>query len=130
VGSQGADSRGAHERATPASQRDLCRQRSGRVLVLGVHGQADPSHKAKLVAKYIAATEEQLELHFLPPYAPDLNPDEFVWSHLRQHGTFKTPLRQNESLRRRVEHDLARIRSQPWLVRSFFHASSVAYTAD
>jgi len=89
-----------------------------------------PSHKAKLVAKYIAATEEQLELHFLPPYAPDLNPDEFVWSHLRQHGTFKTPLRQNESLRRRVEHDLARIRSQPWLVRSFFHASSVAYTAD
>jgi len=89
-----------------------------------------PSHKAKLVAKYVAATEGQLELHFLPPYAPDLNPDEFVWSHLRQHGTSKTPLRQNESLRRRVEHDLARIRSQPRLVRSFFHAPSVAYTAD
>lgn len=89
-----------------------------------------PSHKAKLVARFVAETEGMLELHFLPPYAPDLNPDEFVWSHLRKHGTSKTPLRLNESLRGRVEHDLASIRDQPSLVRSFFCAPSVAYTAD
>lgn len=89
-----------------------------------------PSHRAKIVAKFIQATEGRLELHFLPPYAPDLNPDEFVWSHLRKHGTSKTPLRQNESLRARVQQDLAHIRSQPGLVRSFFHAPSVAYTTD
>lgn len=89
-----------------------------------------PSHKAKLVAKFVAATEGRLELHFLPPYAPDLNPDEFVWGHLRKHGTSKTPLRQNESLRTRVEGDLARIQACPSLVKSFFCAPSVAYTAD
>lgn len=89
-----------------------------------------PSHRAKIVAKFIEATEGRLELHFLPPYAPDLNPDEFVWGHLRKHGTSKTPLRQNESLRARVEHDLARIEAQPFLVKSFFRAPSVAYTTD
>lgn len=89
-----------------------------------------PSHKAKSVAKFIAATEGRLELHFLPPYAPDLNPDEFVWSHLRQHGTSKTPLRKDESLRARVEQDLARIQARPVIVQSFFRAPSVAYTAD
>ena len=42
----------------------------------------------------------------------------------------KTPLRKDESLRRRVQSDLAAIQSRPALVRSFFHAPSVAYTRD
>lgn len=99
-----------------------------RPVLLVVDGH--PSHRAKSVAKFIQETEGRLELHFLPPYAPDLNPDEFVWANLRKHGTSKTPLRRNESLRARVEQDLARIQSRPKLVRSFFHAPSVAYTAD
>src|SRR5271165_3238691 len=60
------------------------------------------------------------ELHFLPGYAPELNPDEFVWNNLRQQGVSKTPLRQDESLKRRVESDLAEVKSRPRLVRSFF----------
>jgi len=32
-------------------------------------------------------------LHFLPGYAPELNPDEFVWNHLKRQGVSKTPLR-------------------------------------
>jgi len=87
-----------------------------------------PAHKAKLVAKYVQSLKGKLELHFLPGYAPDLNPDEFVWNHLRHHGTTKTPLRKNESLHRRVEENLAAIKRSPKLVSSFFHAKSVAYT--
>ena len=33
----------------------------------------------------------RLELHFLPPYAPDLNPDEFVWSYMKTNGLKKKP---------------------------------------
>ena len=87
-----------------------------------------PAHKAKVVAAYVQSLKGRLELHFLPGYAPDLNPDEFVWNHLRHHGTTKTPLRKNESLRRRVEENLAAIKRSPKLVSSFFHAKSVAYT--
>jgi len=86
-----------------------------------------PAHKAKLVAKYVQSTQGRLELHFLPPYAPDLNPDEFAWSHLKQNGTSKKPLRKNEALRQRVEQDLATIKKDRGLVRSFFMAPSVSY---
>jgi transposase len=86
-----------------------------------------PAHKAKSVAKYVQSTKGRLELHFLPPYAPDLNPDEFAWSHLKQNGTSKKPLRKNEALRQRVEQDLAEIKQDRKLVRSFFMAPTVSY---
>jgi transposase len=89
-----------------------------------------PSHRAKKVQKFIQEQNGWLELHFLPPYAPDLNPDEFVWQHAKTNGVAKKPLRQNESLRERVEADLNAIAGNPALVKSFFLAPSVAYAAD
>lgn len=89
-----------------------------------------PAHTAKVVAEYVQRLAGRLELHFLPGYAPELNPDEFVWHHLKRHGVSKTPLRRDESLHSRVQSDLAAIQSRPALVRSFFHALSVAYTRD
>jgi transposase len=103
------------------------RRRSGKVfLVLDGH----PAHRAKVVAQYVQRLRGRLELHFLPGYAPELNPDEFVWNHLKRQGVSKTPLRRDESLRRRVHADLAAIKARPALVRSFFHAPSVVYTRD
>ena len=95
-------------------------------LVLDGH----PAHIAKIVAQYVQRLAGRLELHFLPGYAPELNPDEFVWNHLKRQGVSKTPLRRDESLRSRVQSDLAAIEARPGLVRSFFHAPSVAYTRD
>jgi transposase len=89
-----------------------------------------PAHIAKLVTQYVQRLAGRLELHFLPGYAPELNPDEFVWNHLKRQGVSKTPLRRDESLRSRVQSDLAHIQSRPALIRSFFHAQSVAYTRD
>ena len=95
-------------------------------LVLDGH----PAHIANVVAEYVQRLVGRLELHFLPGYAPELNPDEFVWNHLKRQGVSKTPLRRDESLRNRVQSDLERIQSRPPLIRSFFHAPSVAYTRD
>lgn len=89
-----------------------------------------PAHIAKVVAGYVQQCRGRLELHFLPGYAPDLNPDEFVWNHIKTHGLSKRPLKRNESLRARVEQDLSAIAQNPALVRSFFHAPSVAYIMD
>lgn len=89
-----------------------------------------PAHIAKIVAGYVQQCRGRLELHFLPGYAPDLNPDEFVWNHIKTHGLSKRPLKRNESLRARVEQDLGAIERNPALVRSFFHAPSVAYIMD
>jgi transposase len=89
-----------------------------------------PAHKAKLVQRYVASLAGRLELHFLPPYAPDLNPDEFVWSYMKANGVSKKPLKRNESLQKRVEEDLRAVQQNRKLVRSFFRAESVAYAKD
>ena len=107
--------------------REFMRGRSGTVyLVVDGH----PAHKANAVKSLIKEMEGKLELHFLPPYAPDLNPDEFVWAYMKTNGVSKKPLRKNESLKERVEKDLATIKGNRQLVKSFFKAESVAYTND
>jgi hypothetical protein len=82
------------------------------------------------VKAYIASTNGLLTLHFLPGYAPELNPDELVWSHLKRTGVARTPLRAGEKLRDKIEAQLAAIRGTPRLVRSFFKAPNVAYVTD
>jgi len=89
-----------------------------------------PAHIARCVANYVQSLEGRLELHFLPGYAPDLNPDEFVWNYIRTTGVSKKPLRKNESLRCRLESDLAAIKLNRGLVCSFFDTPSVAYVTD
>jgi hypothetical protein len=71
-----------------------------------------------------------LELHFLPPYAPDLNPDEFVWNYLKGTGVARKPLRKHESLKERVKADLEKLKQNLRLLRSFFMAESVVYVND
>ena len=90
---------------------DFMRRRRPVFLVADHH----PTHRSKIVADYIQSLEGNLELHFLPAYAPDLNPYEFVWNYMRINGTWKIPLRKNESLEARANNDLAAIRRSPAL---------------
>jgi transposase len=107
--------------------KDFLKGRRGKVyLVVDGH----PRHKANKVKEYVQATRGRLELHFLPPDAPDLNSDEFVWQHAKTHGVAKKPLRKDQGLRARVERDLANIAANKPLVRSFLRAKSVLYADD
>ena len=89
-----------------------------------------PAHKTKLVKSYVESTKGRLTLHFLPGYAPELNPDELVWSHVKRTGVARAPLRKGEKLLDKIEAQLAEIKKAPGLVRSFFMAPSVAYITD
>ena len=106
---------------------DFMKGQSGTIFLV-VDGLA--VHKSKLVEKYLAELGGRLELQPLPPYCPDLNPDEYVWSHMKNNGVSKKPLKRNESLRKRVEEDLRNIHKNAPLVRSFFGAKSVLYAKD
>ena len=78
----------------------------------------------------MASTDGRLTLHFLPGYAPDLNPGELVWSHAKRTGVARTPLQRGEKLAERVHNQLQAIANDPKLVRSFFKHPSVAYITD
>ena len=89
-----------------------------------------PAHKTKLVTDYVATTNGRLTLHVLPGYAPDLNPDERVWSHAKRTGTARRPLQQGEPLEARVHEQLAAMQKDKPLIRSFFRHRSVSYITD
>ena len=89
-----------------------------------------PAHKTKLVKDYVQSTQGRLTLHILPGYAPELNPDEAVWSHMKRTGVARAPLRKGERLRDKIDAQLAAIKAAPKLIRSFFRAPSVAYVTD
>ena len=89
-----------------------------------------PAHRTRVVRDYVDELDGKLTLHFLPGYAPDLNPDELVWSHAKRTGNARRPLLKGERLEQRVAAQLADIGRRPSLVRSFFRHPSVAYIAD
>ena len=89
-----------------------------------------PAHKAKVVRDYAESTGGKLEFHFLPGYAPDLNPDELVWNYMKRTGTARRALVKGETLQDCTETDLFAIQPNPAMVRSFFRAKNVAYITD
>jgi len=89
-----------------------------------------PVHKSKKVREFVASMKGRLSIFILPPYAPDLNPDELVWNYIRQTGTARMPLKKNESLMDRTFIDLELIAQDKALVKSFFRNASVSFAAD
>lgn len=89
-----------------------------------------PAHKKGVVKQYVMGTKGKLTLHFLPGYAPDLNPDELVWSHTKRTGPARRPLQKGEKLQEKVNAQLQAVADNPALVRSFFGHPSVAYISD
>jgi hypothetical protein len=92
--------------------------------------------KKACVREHVESTNEKLALHFLPGDAPDLNPDELIWTHVKRTGAARRPLRKVEKFQGKVIDQLgkvidqlAEIRDQPACVRSFFRTPSVASVA-
>lgn len=43
------------------------------------------AHRSRLVRDYVEGSHGALRLAFLPAYAPELNPAEYVWGYCKQH---------------------------------------------
>jgi transposase len=68
-------------------------------------------------------------LFFLPPYAPELNPDELAWGHIKTRIA-KTTVHTREELQAMVECVMRRLQEMPGIVAGFFPAPPWAYTRD
>lgn len=88
-----------------------------------------PTHKAVMVRKYVETVANKLSLFFLPPYSPELNPDELVWNDLKNHILGRKVITGPEQMRRVVLTRLRWMRKTPSHVASFFHAPETKYAA-
>jgi transposase len=85
-----------------------------------------PMHKAKLVQRFVQDNATAIELFFLPPYSPELNPDELAWAHVKTKIGKATVQTRNE-LKAGIERIMHRLQKLPAIVASFFHAPTCAY---
>lgn len=77
------------------------------------------AHRDKQVQQFIAH-DADLYMEWLPPYAPDLNPEEACHGNVKQHLRNATPATVEE-LRSLVDGNFARLRRRPDLLQGFFH---------
>jgi transposase len=43
-------------------------------------------HRSRWVRDYVDSTQGQLQIESLPPYAPEINPVEYLWAWLKRHA--------------------------------------------
>lgn len=102
------------------------RSDAGRPII--VIADSAPYHTAGKVQKFIDSQGQEIEMEFLPKYAPELNPDEQVWNHAkgRLAKLFFTTREEMEELVLRI---LRSIQKSKDLVRSFFKLETTKYAA-
>lgn len=86
-------------------------------------------HHAYKVQAWVARHQAALELFFLPPYAPELNPDEYLNNDLKQHLSIRPKAGDKPSLVKQVRATMQTLQHQPARTRSYFRAPAVRYAA-
>ena len=88
-----------------------------------------PMHKARCVMNFIEKAKKQIRLFFLPPYSPELNPDERVWNDLKNNSIGRQSIDSPLHLHKAVISRLRFIQKSPERVRAFFTAETTKYAA-
>lgn len=83
-------------------------------------------HTSKMTRRFVERTE-RLELFFLPPYSPELNPDEWVWKNIKHDRVGRQAVQSHDELRLFATAALHRLQKLPRLVLSFFADPHLAY---
>jgi transposase len=85
-------------------------------------------HKSKPVIKFIEKLDGQIQLHYLPAYSPELNPDEQVWNQAKKE-LGRTCIENKKHMKKAVLSMLRSIQRQATLIFSFFQLKSTKYAA-
>lgn len=88
-----------------------------------------PAHKARMVERFVASLEGKLRLFFLPPYSPELNPDEGVWNDVKNNSIGRKAITSPEHLKREVIGCLRSIQRSPDRVRGYYLTETTKYAA-
>jgi transposase len=101
----------------------LRRQIGGRLLIIW-DGLA--VHRSHAVARYVRHTAGKLVLARLPAYAPELNPVEYVWGHLKRHALGNFCARDLHHLGREARRQLRRSQRRTSLIRAFWQQAELS----
>lgn len=86
-------------------------------------------HRAKIVMAWVRENKAKIELFYLPPYAPDRNPDEFLNNDLKQAMARRRTPKDKAGLKSGLTSYMRSLQKRPAKIKAFFQAPSGRYAA-
>jgi transposase len=88
-----------------------------------------PAHKTKKLNEWLIANENRIEVFFLPPYSPELNPQEYVNQDVKTNVIGKKRPINKVQMKNNVEDFMKIRKNDKRQVRKYFHEKHVRYAA-
>ena len=85
-----------------------------------------PAHSSRLAGQFLDSLNGQIDIEYLPPYAPELNPVEYLWGHWTQHTLPNVCPKDLWQLSEGARRTLRRLRRRPRLITAFWTQASLA----
>lgn len=86
-------------------------------------------HHGNKVQSWASKNKDAIELFFLPPYAPEYNPDEYLNNTVKQRTHRKKMSKNQKELSGHLRSTLAQLQKEPETIRNLFRAPAVQYAA-
>ncbi|MDR0426454.1 MAG: transposase, partial [Clostridiales bacterium] len=84
-------------------------------------------HHGKLVAAWPTEHKDEIELFFIPPYSPELNPDEYLNHALKIDAHGGIPPRTKEDIKSKTNSFMIALQSVPERIKAFFRHKKLDY---
>jgi len=88
-----------------------------------------PVHRAAKVKKWLEKHHDKIQMFFLPPYSPEVNPDEFLNNDLKSNAVGRKRAKDSEELETNVRKFFKTKQKRPENVKKYFQAKSVRYAS-
>jgi transposase len=88
-----------------------------------------PAHKTKKLNEWLSGNKNKIEVFFLPPYSPELNPQEYVNQDVKTNVIGKKRPINKAQMRTNVEDFMYKRKNDRKQVQKYFHVRHVRYAA-
>ncbi len=86
-------------------------------------------HRARQVTAWAKINAQRVELFYLPPYAPEHNPDEFLNNNVKQAMAWQPAPRDRAAMKAGLTSYMRSLQRRPAKLRAFFQATTARYAA-
>lgn len=86
-----------------------------------------PTHHSKVVKEWAEKRKDKIELHYLPSYSPDLNPDEYLNCDLKAELAKSGSRKNRTQFQGQVKSKMRSLSKQPKRIKSYFNSHKLDY---
>lgn len=87
-------------------------------------------HHGKIISQYIQTNKKNIEIFYLPAYAPELNPDEYLNGNLKRELAKKGHARTATKLRSNTNSIMRKLQSNEQHIKNYFENKYINYASE